>query len=376
MAKKRGRFWRIAERGQEKWDDAKLDLKRNITGFDPLLLQLYRSHGRPGCLHLMGRLIEEKGADDPEEDSGLIGNILNTIRRFESDEIPDARIVARYGETAVAETRTDHEGFFRLALETEEALDPGWNQVEVEVMDSLAGGAGLKSMAEVLVPSPEAEYGIISDIDDTVLESQATDLLTQLRLTFSRSARDRSPMPGATPLYRMLEGGPDRQGYNPFFYVSNTGWGLYDLVKAFLDEHGLPKGPIYLQDIAIMEPKSPHVGSENHKHETIGELFEVYPELKFVLIGDSGQEDPENYLDLVKAHGEDRIRAVLIRAVTPPERDSEVREIIQEIADAGIPAAAAESSVSLARAAADFDLIPHDAIAEVREAMVAEEKKV
>lgn len=376
MAKKRGTFWRIAERGQEKWDGAKLNLKRHVTRFDPLLLQLYRSHGGNGCLHVVGRLIEEKGADDPEEDSGLVGNVMNTIRRFESDEIPDARIVARYGDTAMAEVRTDHEGFFRLTLETGDALESGWNEVEVEVLESLAGGAGLKSVAQVLVPSPEAEYAIISDIDDTVLESRATDLLTQLRLTFSRSARDRSPMPGATPLYRMLEGGCDGQGHNPFFYVSNSGWGLYDLIRAFLDEHDLPKGPIYLQDIAVVEPKSTHIGSENHKHETISGLFDDYPKTKFVLIGDSGQEDPENYLDLVKEHGKDRIRAVLIRAVTPPERDAEVRRIVQEIADAGIPAAAAESSVSLARAAADFDLIPHDAIADVREAMVKEERKI
>jgi phosphatidate phosphatase APP1 len=173
----------------------------------------------------------------------------------------------------------------------------------------------------------------------------------------------------------MLEKGPDREGANPFFYVSNSGWGLYDLIRTFMEANDLPRGPLYLQDIAIIEPKSRHIGSENHKRDVISGLFDDYPELKFVLIGDSGQEDPETYLDMVKEHGPERVRAVLIRAVTPPERDSEVRQIIQEIADHGVAAAAAESSVSLARAAADFDLIPDDAIPEVREAMVERERR-
>ncbi len=374
MSERSGTFWRIAERGQKHWDDAKRELKRRLDTFDPLVLQVYLSHGGNGKIHVIGRLIEEKGAGDPSEDAGVIENVYDTIQRFESDEIPDAPLIARYGETAMAEGRTDNEGFFRLVLETEESFGPGWIEVEVELLDSLAGGAGLTSRAEVLIPPQDAEYAIISDIDDTVLETRASDLSTKLRLIFSKTARDRSPMPGAAPFYRMLEGGPDRKGSNPFFYVSQSGWGLYELIRAFLDAHDLPRGPLYLQDIAIIERKSLEIGSEHHKRDVIAGLFDDYPELPFVLMGDSGQTDPETYLDLVKEHGKERVRAVLIRAVTPPERDSEVRRIIQEIAEHGVAAAAAESSVSLARAAADFDLIPEDAISEVREAMVAAEQ--
>lgn len=366
-----GGFRTAVARAQRQWDGIKVELKRRVTGFDPLALKTYRGHGGNGRIRLTGRLIEDKGVEPPDDNRTVLRTALNNLRRFESDEIPDARVIARFGDTSLAEGRTDHEGFFHLVLDTDDGPDPGWVSVEVELLQSLAGGAGITSTAEVLVPDESAEFGIISDIDDTVLETTATDLLRQLRLTFSHTARSRSPMLGARSLYRALERGPDGKGPIPFFYVSKSGWGLYDLIEGFMDEHDLPKGPIYLQDIAVLEPKSPNIGSERHKHTTIRQLFDDYPDLGFVLIGDSGQDDPETYLDMVKEHPA-RVRAVLIRSITRTKRDVEVHRIVHEMAELGIQAAAAESSTSLARAAADFGLIPHETIDEVRQGMVEE----
>lgn len=359
---------KILAGAQRRWDRLKVNAKRRLHAFDAPALLAYRGHAGNGRIRVVGRLIEESGVQPPEQDGSIIRNVANAFRRFESDEIPDARVVARYEDIEV-EATTDHEGFFEIHIEPGADLEPGWHDVVVELLASSAGGEGTRSTAEVLVPDPAAEFAIISDIDDTVLETRATDTVTELRLLLSKSARERSPMPGAAPLYRMLQRGPDGEGPNPFFYVSNSGWGLYDLIEAFLHHHDLPRGPLYLQDLAILEPKSPVLGSADHKRETIDRLFADYPDLSFVLIGDSGQKDPETYRDIVEQHGR-RVRAVLIRAVTPPERDSEVRGLIQEIVDTGVPAAAAESSVSLARAAADFGLVPQDGIAEVREGMV------
>jgi phosphatidate phosphatase APP1 len=360
--------WRILSGAQRRWDRLKLEIKRRLHAVDPLTLLAYRSHAGHGKIRVVGRLIEESGVEPPDQDGNVLRNVANALRRFESDEIPDGRVVARY-DGAELEGTTDHEGYFEINLEVGAGLEPGWHEVEIELLDSPAGGAGTRCTAEALVPDPAAEFAVISDVDDTVLKSRSTDTVTQLRLLLSQSARERSPMPGATPLYRLLEGGPDGEGSNPFFYVSNSGWALYDLMAAFLDYNQLPKGPLYLQDLAILEPKSPRLGSTNHKRDTMDRLFHDYPDLSFVLVGDSGQQDPETYRDVVQEHTE-RVRAVLIRDVAPPERDSEVRVMIQEMVDLGVPAAAAESSVSLARAAADFGLIPEDGIAEVREGMV------
>ena len=200
-------------------------------------------------------------------------------------------------------------------------------------------------------------------------------VLTEIRIVFANSAKSRSAMPGAPALYRALEEGADRAGWNPFFYVSRSGWGLYDLFELFLADNGLPKGPLLLQDIAILEEKSDVLGSEDHKRDTILRLMDEYPELPFVLVGDSGQDDPEIYRDIARERA-DRVRAILVRDVTPEERDREMRQVVQEVEEElGVPMAAAESSISLARAAADFGLVHHDAIAEVRSEMVSNEKE-
>ena len=362
-----GRISDILAQAQDRWDRLKLGTKERFGLFEPLEVLPYRSHGTPEMLRVKGRILERRGVKKPGS-GGAMRNVLNTFRRFESDEIPDAKVDVRFGEVAQRQV-TDGEGFFNVKLEPDQRLDSGWHDVEVELLESMAGGAGTTATAEVMVPPEDAEFLVVSDLDDTVIETRATDLLTELRIVLLNSARTRSPMPGAGPLYRALEGGPDGEGWNPFFYVSLSGWGLYDLFEQFLDRNGLPKGPLFLHDLAILESKSRLMGHQNHKRESIRELMDDYPELPFVLIGDSGQGDPETYRSIAQEHP-DRIRAILIRDVSPPERDREVRKIMQELEDMDIRAAAAESSVSIARAAADFDLIPGSAIDEVRKGMV------
>ena len=350
------------------WKSIKRAVEKRFDLFDPLELVAYRSEGRTDLLRVRGRVEEEKGLRKSADGDGLFRNIGNTIRRLESDEIPGARVVARF-DGVEARDETDREGFFEIELAPSNPVSPGWHEVSLEILGSMAGGAGVEAAAEVLVPDPGAEFAVISDLDDTVIRTYANRTWTKVRTIFARDAASRSMMAGAAPLYQAMAGGPGGGAENPFFYVSRSGWGLYDLFVDFLDDRGFPHGAMYLQDIALVEEKSPKLGSEHHKLDTIRGLMDDYPDLPFVLIGDSGQEDPERYRDIVRDRP-DRVRAVLVRDVTPPERDREVRRIVQEVQEMGVLMAAAESSVSLARAAADFDLVPHDAIDEVRRRMV------
>jgi phosphatidate phosphatase APP1 len=82
---------------------------------------------------------------------------------------------------------------------------------------------------------------------------------------------------------------------------------LYDFLSDFLDHQGLPRGPLLLRDIGLHQ--APPV---DHKSAAVQELLEMYPELKFVLIGDSGERDPEIYLEAAARHP-GRIVAVYIR---------------------------------------------------------------
>src|SRR5689334_11914328 len=125
----------------------------------------------------------------------------------------------------------------------------------------------------------DAGFGLISDIDDTILETGVQRLRQLLKQTFTGSALTRTPFPGAAPLYRDLAA-----GVNPVFYVSSSPWNLHTFLVAFLQHRDFPLGPVLLRDLlgtsAGREPK----------HVRIREILELHPTLRFVLVGDSGEE--------------------------------------------------------------------------------------
>jgi len=336
----------------------KLGLKQRLGLFEPLQIDVYRGHGTPQCLRVRGRVLEQSGTRQPDGEAGILRNTLDTIRRMESDEIPGARLRVRLAG-ATEEVETDDEGYFSVDMRPATPLEPGWHDVRIELIDSMAGGAGLEATGRVLVPDPEAEFGVISDLDDTVIRTGATNKLTHTRLLFSRNAVTHVPFEGIDDFYRRLRLGPDGRGANPVFYVSRSGWNLHDMFVRFLDEHDLPRGAMYMQDTAIIEPKSEHVGHEQHKRRSIDIILGMHEPLPFVLVGDSGQEDPETYLAAAE-RWPGRIHAVYVRDVTDPDRDREVRRIMDRLREMGVPALAAEETSAFERHAREHGLVPTD----------------
>jgi len=230
------------------------------------------------------------------------------LRRFFARELPDATVRAQLGASAVF-GKTDDEGYFELAVPSPElAIVGDWLCAEVEVVDAKVRGlVPARATAELLIPAEGAKLGVISDIDDTVLQTHVTQKLKMIWVTLSGSAFTRMPFEGTSELYHALARGKPGDPSNPVFYVSKSPWNLYDFLVDFLDHHGLPRGPLLLRDIGLHE--APPV---DHKSAAVCELLEMYPELPFVLIGDSGERDPEIYLEAAARH-RGRIVAIYIR---------------------------------------------------------------
>jgi len=161
--------------------------------------------------------------------------------------------------------------------------------------------------------------------------------------------------------YDALQRGPEGQAYNPIFYVSSSPWNIYDLLEDFLDVHGVPAGPLFLKDWSLTV-----LGKHrDHKLGIIRRLLATYPELPFVLIGDSGEEDPEIYSQAVREHP-GRIRAIYIRDVTTAARDAEVRAIAEEVRGLGVEMVLAPDTAVAAEHAASIGLIAPDSVPEIR----------
>lgn len=344
--------------------DLILRLERRLGLLAPVHVVPFRSFGTPRLLRLRGRVIERKGVQNLTEESSTWQNVLNTLRRIESREIPGARVRARY-QGGEWETTTDAEGYFVLDVHCAEPLEPGWHDVELELVESIGEPAERHAVARALVPRSDAEFAIVSDLDDTVIQTHSTDLLQEIAIVFGKGAHERLAFPGIPALYRALARGPDDRGENPLFYVSMSGWNLYDLFEEFMDANGIPIGPLFLSDLRLIEDPSPVMGSQNHKFESIDLLLRTYPELPFLLVGDSGMHDPELYRQIVEKHP-GRIHAVVIHDVSASDRDDRVDEIMTALEERGVSAVRAADSLGAARFAREQGYISEKGLGEVR----------
>jgi len=196
----------------------------------------------------------------------------------------------------------------------------------------------------------KARFGIISDLDDTVIQSDVTSLPRMLMTSLTGNARTRSPFPGVGALYRALT--REGEARNPIFYVSSSPWNFFDLLWQFLDYRRIPLGPLFLRNWG-MDLLGGHGG---YKHGVIERIFHRYPNLNFVLVGDSGEKDPEIYAEVVRRFP-GRVLAVYIRDVTGAERDEGVLRLREEIRKAGADLVLASDSLSAAGHALALGLI-------------------
>jgi phosphatidate phosphatase APP1 len=285
-----------------------------------LVITAYRGLARDHEMLVKGRVLLKKHITRVTERESIWRNLVNTYRRFESDEAAGVTVRASYRD-AVVETPTNDEGYFQIRLEPREvAQHLLWHEVAVEVP-----GRNVSTVAHVVLPAA-AEFGIISDIDDTIVRTGATSVLTMVRSVIN-NAGARIPFPGVDKLYAALH--RDR---NPIFYVSSSPWNLYELLEDFMKHNRIPLGPMFLQDWGIDEDTMITAPHEQHKLEQIQAIVDYYPDMKFVLVGDNGQKDPEIYLQVIRLHP-GRVLGVFIRDVEGGRRE---QQIIDDATTAGV----------------------------------------
>ncbi|QJX48571.1 DUF2183 domain-containing protein [Hymenobacter taeanensis] len=361
----------------ERADDTLTRMRARLGLLHPLQLVPYRSYGTATRLYVKGRLLTDKGIKEPDPSDSRWHNLLNMYRRFDSDEISGAMLSVQPADGSHHPVVTDEEGYFTLNLEPAvlpEPIDYLWYPVDVLLQKSpppFPTPASLRTQAMVLIPPTDAEYGIISDLDDTVIQTSATDLIRMARTVLLRNARSRLPFKGVAEFYRALQLGRNGKRNNPFFYVSSSPWNLYDLLEDFLTLNNIPPGPLLLRDMAVKRKSAADASAHHgHKLKEIDNLLLTYPQLPFVLIGDSGQEDANIYREVVRRYP-GRILAVYIRDVNLPERAAMVERVSEELRQDKVEMLLVKDTVQAAEHAAQRGLIFQEAIP----AVVAEKRK-
>ncbi len=292
-----------------------------ITTGRPMKIISFHGMGNDTCCRVLGRVLEYKREPDHDGDS-LWRNLQDSYRRFETDEIPFVSVCVEIaGEKH--QTMTDEEGYFMLEF----PAPANRHQDQLPVSLSLPEHAGQHepTLGAVYFPSAHAELGVISDIDDTVLITQATSIMKMMRLTLLESSSSRMPFGGVTAFFTALHA-----QRNPFFYVSSSPWNLFEFLDDFLKLNGIVQGPLLLRDYGIDNTKLVAGPHKTHKLSQIRSVLDFYPNLCFILIGDSGQKDPEIYAQIVREYPS-RILSIYIRDVGNKGRDRKVQELARQL---------------------------------------------
>ena len=366
---------------EKRFDTLKYRVYYALGGPGPIKIQPYRGYGTRRELHLRGRVLEDRDITPASETDSWWKNLVNMYKRLQSHEVPHARLVARFQDVK-REVTADEEGMFEVRIELSQPIGGSdtWQSVTVELIEPLSDRqkGPVQATGKVLVPPSDAPFGVISDIDDTVIQSDVSNFLRMISTVLLSNARTRLPLPGVAAFYRALHAGPTGGGKSPMFYVSNGLWNLYDLLEDFFRVNRIPGGPVLLlRNWGVYRDELLPTRQRGHKLGLIRSILDVYPELPFILIGDSSEADPEVYHSIVHRYG-DRILAVYIRNVSrDPERPKAIRALAQEILDAGSELVLADDSLSMARHAAGHGWIREDTLTEIeaeqsRESAVSE----
>jgi phosphatidate phosphatase APP1 len=342
------------------------NLGKRISLGKQLVIVPYLGYGNAHRLSVRGRVLEDEGFSTQSREDSRWRNLVELYKRLESDEVADARVRARF-QGVEQETTSDRGGYFSFEIVPAVPLSgSGWHTVELELAAPLhPGGNPVRATAEVLVPPSTARFGVISDIDDTVLWTNVTNKLNMMLMLAHSNAHTRKPFKGVAAFYRALHEGAGGNENNPIFYVSSSPWHLFAPLVEFLRVQDIPVGPLMLKELNVRQIFGSKL-HHTHKLDKIENILRFYPNLQFILIGDSGEQDPEIYAEVVKRHPQ-AVRAIYIRNVNPdPSRIEELDRLIEEVRATGAQLVLAPDSVSAAAHAAGEGLIRVDGMAEVR----------
>jgi len=295
------------------------------------------------------------------------------MKRYAGDEISGVRVRIEYGGRSEV-VRTNERGLFHTVLPND-ASPPGeeeWQPVRVTLLDQVTEEQGtVTAEGDVHINNPEADFIVVSDVDDTVMVSHSTRTLRKLRLMLSKNALTRSPFEGVSEFYRALHD-PENGRKRSIFYVSGSEWNLYDLLVDFFRSKKIPRGTLLLSDTKLRLLSIFRSGNKfQQKISRIQELFELYYRQPFVLIGDSGQKDPEIYLKIAEMYPS-RVKVIYIRTIGKRRRNKRLETLMQEAASLGIDMVPVQTTVEAARHALDHGFIDPGQIGDIKEEQLKE----
>lgn len=309
-------------------------VRRRHQGWLPQILP-YTGYGSTTSVHILGRAImaDPRGRPPailsalptsthaaflPEELSQTLAPVLDMaihqaeyvqrgFRAFFTTQVGYLRVTVTINGRDY-ETRTDRAGYIDFVI-PDHGLESGWHTIV------LTPATGKPVEAPVMIVSPETTYGLISDVDDTIMVTKLPRAMLAAWNSFVVHTNTRKAVPGMADFYReLLANHPDA----PVFYLSTGAWNTVPALQAFIEANGYPNGPMLFTDWGPT-PTGFFRDGQAHKKQQLRNLMITFPQIQWVLVGDDGQHDPFLYDEVAREHPS-HIRGIALRELEPVEQ--------------------------------------------------------
>lgn len=297
-------------------------------------LKLYPGYGHAAHLVMYGHALSFAPLARNKYSTYFLVDLLALIRLFIVKQIAGHKVRLQW-ENNLFNTTTSSDGFIQLQWHSEEPMNFGWHSMPVELLNTKEAVMATAT-GSVFIPH-STQFGFISDIDDTFLISHSANFRKRLAVLFTRNARTRKPFEGVVNHYQLLAQAHTKENEpNPFFYVSSSEWNLFDYITEFIRINGLPQGILILSSIKKLSQLL-RTGQNIHgsKFARIVRILEAFPKQQFILLGDSSQQDPNIYANIVELFPE-RIHAIYIRDIHK-RKSRLVQHVLHAMEDKGVP---------------------------------------
>ncbi|WP_432544841.1 App1 family protein [Kineococcus sp. SYSU DK002] len=264
----------------------------------------FPGYGVDGSARVLARVVLAAPGREPSAVRGVAAwrRLLTLQRSRVTVEVTEQGPDGRTGQ--VHRVRSGPGGIVDVALPW--SAEPGTHTASWRVGDRPP------VQAPVHVADPGARAGIVCDIDDTALVTGLDRPLSAAWRTLTRAFRQRVAVEGVPDLLAAVH---DELGgeHTPVVYLSTGPWNFADPLTRFLHRNGFPAGALLMTDWG---PSSGGVFRDGraHKRRSLQRLRADFPDVRWFLVGDDGENDPAIYEEFAREN-EGHVLAVALRQV-------------------------------------------------------------
>jgi len=252
---------------------------------------VFPSAGRPTTVSIAGRVLRAS----PEKRQGSLSRNLGRLVAKSAEGVP----VDVFFAGQVRHVRTGREGEFAASFTAHRDLPFALGLQPVRVQ-----ATGTEARGQVDVVSDEAPFMVVSDFDDTVAITNVQSTRDTLHTAFLEDSDSHPVVDGMAAFFRCLRDVADPPP--GFAFVTGSPVEFGPRVESFLVHNGFPFAGLHLRQLGRKT-------ISGYKEPVLRSLLSRFPQ-PFVLVGDSGEKDPEVYAR-IREEFPGRVAAIFIHDV-------------------------------------------------------------